>query len=273
MGVISAKRGALTTGSVQAEVRNIEIEYSQESAVYGSSATKGGKGREKGNSDWTATFTIYGYIGNVLPGTIFTLTAYTGTSGGSYSGSAIVDEMTVEADIKGGGLVTASVKCSSNGLLTRATTSVTDSAVPAPKSVKGLKVNYDGSDRTDATGWSLTLRCATQPYHSAATYDLSTDTNYTKRVAGPVDASGSWTEIQGLPASLPAEGENSKILKLYVTASLFFEFKWVAIESVAQPVPIEEGGLTEATIGWGFNGYSGGVEGYMNKPDTTAFWP
>ncbi len=273
MGVISAKKGALTTGSVQAEVRNIEIEYSQESAVYGSSATDGSKGREKGNSDWKATFQIYGYVGNVVPGTAFTLTAYTGTNGGSHSGDAIVDEMTVEADIKGGGLVTATIQCSSNGLLTRGTTTVTDAAVPAPKSVKGLKVNYDGSDRTDATGWSLTLRCATQPYHSAATYDSGSDTNYTKRLAGPVDASGSWTELQGLPASLPAEGENSKILKLYVTSSLFFEIKWVAIESVAQPVPIEEGGLVESTINWGFNGFSGGVKGFMKKPDTTAFWP
>lgn len=273
MGVISARLGAITTGTVQAQVSDITIEYGQESAAYGSSATDRSLGRLKGNTDWRATFKVQNYLGNVFPGDTLTLVAFTGVAGGSFTGAAMCNEVVIEADIKGGGIITATISVESNGLHTRETTTVTDTSVPAPLSVKGLGVTYAGSARTDATSWTLTLKSENQPYHSAATYDLTTDTNFTKRIAGRIDASGSWTELQGLTASLPREGENSSILKLFVTASLFYEIKWVAIENIAVPAPVESAGLVEATIGWSFNGASAGVKGFMNKPDLTAFWP
>lgn len=270
MGLISAKLGAVSTGSSQAAVKDITIDYDAANVVYGTSGTAGGVGRIKGVSDWRATFTIYGATANMYPGTGFTLTAYDGA--GSWSGTAIVEEMTIEADIKGGGLISATVTVASNGLLTRGTTSVTDSATPAPVSAKGVKVTYDGTDRPHATGWRLTLRSENKPYHSSGTYDVATDTNYAGRIAGRKDASGSWTELEALGASMPRDGETTKILKLYVNATEFWEIKWPTIDSVSTPVAVEAGDIVEPTVNWSFNGYSGGV-GYINKPDASAWWP
>lgn len=266
MGVISAKSGAISTGSAEDMVSAITIEYNEQSAEWGASNTAGSVGKTMGNSDWSAEFTLYGAVANVVPGASITLTAYTGAA--TFSGPMLVDEITITADIKGGGIISATVRCSANGALTRGAGTVTDSSTPAPLSVKGLKVNLAGSDRTDATGWTLTLRSDNKPYNSTATAGV------TKRVAGRVNASGSWTELEGTPATLPAVGltGGSNILKLYVNATEFYEIKWPIVESVSTPIPIESGEIIESTIAWGFNGYDGAA-GYLKLPSTTNFWP
>lgn len=282
MGVISAKSGAISmAGVVQTTVKDITIDPQQSAAMYGASNTQGSVARADGNADWKATFTVYGSgaTATVFPGDTGTLIAYTGAA--DWTGNYIVDECEIECDIKGGGLVSARVSVSGNGpLTTQASSGVSDSTGPIPLPVKNLKVNYDGSDRTDATGWRLTIKSENKEYHSAATYDSGTGLNWAKRVAGRKDAAGSWTELEGTPSLLPVIGETggTKILKLYVTPTTFYEVKWPKVISVNHPIPVEAGDIVEATIGWEFNGlYAAagvaGVVGYVKKPSTSAWWP
>ena len=223
-----------------------------------------------GNDDWTGSFDCYGYVPSGLPGSSFSFVGDTG-SPGSFSGTAMVESFTLNIDTESAANpISGTVTFGANGTtLTAGTTSVSDATAPDLNSSVNLDLKWGGAAgtaRADYRSCSFTLSRDLKPYVSAATNGL------TSRVAGPYQLSGSWSEYQSLTASLLAKGAID-LLAIYVTGSLFWEFKYAKIISVETDPNAESGDLVSATHNWTFSGFSGATQGYIKKPDTTNYWP
>ena len=222
-----------------------------------------------GNDDWSGSFEFYGVVPSVMPGTSFTFTGDTGAPG-SFSGTAMMESMTLNVDVENGGIISGTASFAANGTtLTAGTTAVSDSSAPDLNSAVNLDLKWGGAAGTARAGlrsYTFTLTRELKPYVVAGTNGL------TARIAAGISMSGSWTEFEGLPAQLVAPG-TLDLLAMYVTGSTYYEVKYAKIVSVNTDPNAESGDLVSATTNWVFSGYSGSTQGYIKLPSTSNYWP
>lgn len=269
MGVISGKRAVMASvGSLRRWTirRNIDPK-----SAYASS-TDGMPIVVVGNKDWSGSAEFYGYTPAIMPGAGFTFQGNpdTGTTG-IWTGTAIVDSISVSIPVESGEPISGVINFSGNGELTTSTATISDATSPTMYPSKSRAVLFAGTDVANVVQMDFTISAANQQY---ATGGSSGTSGIIKRVAGNLSASGSFRVKEGLPSAVLAYG-TFDILKYYVTASLFWEFKYAVIGGNDHQGERESGAIPTYTYDWTYSGFSedGATKGYIKNPATTAFWP
>lgn len=276
MSVISGKDGAVNG---HANVKNWRISYKAETQAYGASGMSGGTSRLAGNKDWSGSFEALGHTPTVVVGDSFTFTgSFDGSKGAT--GPAIVESITIDCDIEGGGIIGHTVEFSANGDLVLGAAAATDSVVPDPPTAIGAKVALatpsatpSFTDIPDVRKWSLTMR-ATNPSY------VSSDTaGQTKRVQGRFDCDLSidvYTD-DFADATLP-EVNDVKHVRLFVSSSIYWDIKWARFGEVSNvECDIESHNPVAGTLNAAMDGHTdiAGTQtvGAVINPSTTAVWP
>ena len=259
MTVICGKAGAVTG---EHTVGMWEVTYNGNPFEYYASNTDGASGQLAGNNDWSGSYKILGGEPANLPGDGITFTgSVDGTNG--CTGTAIVDSITVTAPIAAGGPVTTVVAFSSNGALTVGSAAATDDTEPTPLPAKDAKLWITDGDVAGVQNITLTITSANKEYVTAGE---------TNRVAGNLTATLSYDILEGAYANLPAPNADL-FMKFYITAALFWSFKWMTVENLTNlKCDIETNELIGATVNCKFNGFSGGVHGWIITPADADFW-
>lgn len=265
-------------------VRQWGISLGNELQAYVASNTKGGTGRVEGNNDWSGSYGAYGHTPAQMPGGTFT---FLGEIGGGTTpnftqatGSALVDSVEITIPIEEGGIISHVVNFSSNGALTFPTGTITDAVVPNPPPSIGTKIESAELIATpvfteiqDVRSVTITITASNPSYASSGT------AGETKRVAGNIDCSVSFTQYEADWTLHPAPGVK-KELKVFVDATTFWHFKWVEFGELSDlQVNRETADIIGATHNASMAGYANvpptptATEGFIKKPDASTFWP
>jgi len=254
-------------------VRRWSVTESDAGPEFVASNSDGMQGSIAGNKDWTGQVEVYGYAPAFLPGEALTFAGWNGTS--RATGDALVQAVALNCDIEGGGLLSHTLQIAGNGALTKNTSSVSDATVPGAYSSLGCKASFDSAggssytDIADVRTWSLNLACALQPYVSSDTAGI------VKRKAGPLSGTASVSVYQDTVGSLPTVGTIGS-LRLYVSASAYYQLLYARVVSIDPAADVEGGGLNAATIQYAYTGFkriTGTMtKGSITKPDTTVYW-
>ena len=269
MGVISGKRAVMASvGSLRRWTINRTADLKQPYA----SSTDGMPAVVVGNKDWTGTAEFYGYVPAILPGSGFTFQGNPDTAATSiWTGTAIVDSISVTIPVESADPISGTINFSGNGELTAGTATISDATNPTMYPSKARAVTFAGTDVANVDQMDFTIAAANQAYNTGGASGTS---GITKRVAGNLSASGSFRVKEGLPSAALAYGTFGA-LRLYVTASLFWEFNYAVLGGNDHAGERESGGIPTITYPWTYSGWSedGQTKGSIEKPDTTNFWP
>ena len=126
MGVpINGNGGSTTFNAAEVDdVRTWSLNKVSDNQPYVTSMTAGQTKRVEGNKDWTAPVTSYLDNGEEPPyeegdtAVIELFTSSLAGVGGKWSGSAIVENFTVDVDIEGGAIIGLTTNYAANGALT-----------------------------------------------------------------------------------------------------------------------------------------------------------
>ncbi len=265
MAVLSGILGAVTGVT---ELRKWDANVSTEFAEYVSSATDGATGAIEGNQDWSGSYDVYGGTPANMPGDSITFTgSIDGTNG--VTGAAIVDSVTINWDIEGGGIINHVTAFSGDSIPTVGASVATDAAVANPISAIGTKFQIGDipADVDDVRSMTLVITAANPSYVSSST------SGGTKRLAGNLSASISISVYTDDWSTLPQNGDIEKV-RLFTTGALFWAIDWIAFKDLSSlVVDREAAAIIGATINGIWTGYLAGVKGQIADPTPTVFWP
>lgn len=300
MAAISGLNGLVSVNgtSAVATVRNWAVNPTNAPAVGAASNSGGAEFQLKGVSDFSGTFQLYGpsALGAVVPGTTYAFYGQPASGGDEFLAGIIVDSMTINCDIEGGGILSADVAFSSIGSSTsvytanntgwtfQSATSLTNTSVPTIQSSLGCKAAWGPitagtaetvSDIPAVRNWSLTLTCNNVSFsHSGAG-------GFTKRVRGRKSASASVQFYEGSIGTFDVDATNYLPgtygeLRLYTTASAYWQMKWGVITASPLDVPIEEPGMVSNQMDFGWTAWtnisSTITRGTIVDPSSVAFF-
>jgi len=155
------------------------------------------------------------------------------------------------------------VSFSSDGALTVGAAAATDVTEPAPLPAKNAKLWITDADVAGVQNITMTLTSANKDYVSSGE---------TNRIAGNLTGTLSYDILEGAYATLPAPNTDL-LMKFYVTSALFWDLKWMMVENLSNlKCDIETNELIGATVNCKFNGFSGGVHGWIASPSDEAVW-
>ena len=274
MTVISGEGGAVDGINT---VRNWKCNTSAELQAYIASNTKGGTGRKAGNKDWSGSYDAYGHTPVKMPGDGFT---FKGTMEGTkgVEGVALCDSVEIVCDIAAGAIISHVCNFSANGALARGAAVAADASTPDPPSAIGCKVALgttvatpDWTDIDDVERWTLTITKEGKAYVSSSTAAQN------KRKSGNIDFNIAVPVLLSDPSTVTAENV-VKAIRLYVTASTYWELKWVMFGSHSDvAVDRETADIVGLTLNGSMNGWTdiGGssTEGGIWKPSAAKWWP
>lgn len=284
MGVITTIDAAIDDGSSDIEcVRKFSIFdatklYAAYCSASADASSRAGPIRKDGNDDWWGQWAAYGGQPAVMPGTDFTFQG-NDRAGQGFTGSAIGARADIIWDIEGGTYIHNFVKCEADGALTADQVHapvIDDDGTPAPllplAKAEQTMILDSGSpvNQTDLTYIRLTL------VSKNARYVTSSTANATKREAGNRDLYLTWRRYFSENGDLPTRGTVYNV-KIYTTASLFWEIEDIRVNSVKRLWDIEGGQgrqgklvLAEITGEW-HSRDADDSEGHVILPDTT-YW-
>lgn len=259
MTVICGKAGAVTGEDT---VTNWEVTYTGQPFEYYASNTDGASGQLAGNNDWSGSYKVLTGEPANMPGDGITFTgSVDGTNG--CTGTAIIDSITVTAPIAAGGPVTTVVAFSSDGALTVGAAAATDTTEPQPPPAKLAKLNIAAGDIAGVQSITMVITSANKDYVTSGE---------TNRIAGNLTATLTYDILEGDFGNLPAPNADL-IIKFYVTATIFWDLKWMLVENLTNlKVDIETNELVGATVNTKFNGFVSGVHGWIGQPGGTDLW-
>ena len=273
MSVISGKRAVMAgVGSL----RNWKAQRSITIPAPRGSSTAGMPACLVGNKDWSGSAEFYGYIPTNLPGASFTFQGNPDTGNtGIWTGTAIVSSLTVVIDIEAAQPISGTIQFEGNGELTASTATISDATTPAIYPSKGMKGTLAGSDIVNVRRMEFTLTCKNETYVTGGDSGTS---GIVKRVPGNFDASGSFTVYDGAPSTALAYG-TIDVLRYYVTASYYWAFSYVVLESNNPEADREGGTIPGLTYPWRYTGWKditgtwtqGSISNVAGS--TTTWWP
>lgn len=274
MSVLSGTKGIVNGTDT---IRKWSINAIADMQAYIASNTKQGTVRVAGNKDWTGTYDAYGHTPVRMPGDTFAFVGSIDELEG-VAGQAIVDEVKIEWDIEAGAIIQHTTSFSADADLVFGPAVATDVTVPVVFSSIGTKIEMAEAIVTpvfteiiDVRTITLTLTRSNQSYVSSAT------AGSTRRVKGNLDYTVDYSLYEADPTKLIAVN-SVKHLKLFVTASLFWELKWVRFGEVSNlEVDIEGATLVGPTQTAGMEGFTDvagtATEGLIHSPGATLVWP
>jgi len=244
------------------------------------SNTKKGTITLGGVQDWEGSYEAFGGAPQKLPNDAFT---FKGSLDGAVNVSGPVRCSSVEIviDIENGEPIRHTVNFSANGVLTISESSaVTDATVPSPPSSLGCKLEHSLLAATEtyveqADVRTITIRISA----NQASYSGSSSSGYMQRVAGPINVEVTWSKYIANGTEFLVKN-SVYILKVYVTATSFWHFKWMRIGSISDiDTDMEGATIIGGTTVSGMCGFADvpptptPTEGFIKKPDATTYWP
>jgi hypothetical protein len=230
----------------------------------------------------------YGHTPILMPGDLFNFLGYTAPDndasgvGWTYSGQAMITQLVHNWNFTGGEVLNMSYDFGGNMALTpnAAAAQITDTAPADLPLVQLTKIQFsiDGAAWQDWTAVStaaLTLNNMVQTFVDSDT--IIAGRIWTGRKKAVSNASVAITE-HNTDRSRFTKGQQLW-LRMYVTPTLFWELKWVKIESFTGiKVDIKTGAIIQQTVNLKMNivddgvvSSSPGVLGHVAKPDTTLW--
>lgn len=273
---MGAKSGRFGLVNGKSTTTKWSINQTSSSQSFVASNTRGGTGRTGGPQDWTGSYEGLGHTPGVMPGEYFDFLGLTGPDSGvegeagvAYSGNAIVESVSITWNWETNQAISYSVSFGGNGQLEEVTQAAADGSQVAVFETKGCIFTFDG-DTPDfgLTTATLTITAANQTY-----VDSSTG-GWTKRSPGPIDATLSVTINHNSITTLPFEEGDSVNVKAFINDTLFWDLKWMLIESFSNiGAERASGKIVSMTINTSLNAAKDGAVGWIKKPGGTAFWP
>ena len=250
-----------------------------------------------GVSDFSGSFSGYhrSPLGIVVPGTAYVGVFQNGTH--EFFGGIIIDSVTVNCDIEGGGIIewsanfssigssTAVASANNNALGVRTATSLTNTSLPEMYSSVGCKATWRPivsgtlqslADIPDVRSWALTINAANV---SGSASDAG---GVTKRLMGPKSASIEIETYQNSYNVLTATG--TQLLpgtvgqvRLHTSATDFFQVNYGRVARLSTGANVESGDFIPLSIGMEYTGYaliSGTMtQGTIVDPGSVTFYP
>lgn len=284
MGVVSGIAGKISKDTtIITHCRRWSISETDDLPGYVSSNSSGGMRRIAGAKDWAGQFEAIGYLPNIKPGDAFTFHgSIDGTDG--LNALAMCEEIEVNINHESGESIGYRAAISGNGGVTYgAEDAEVDTALTLGQSPLALPVKVTPGAGGGA-GVEVTLadiRSARLLFkRSLQRYVSNSTSGAAKRTTGPFDCSLTLSQyVDDLAASgLPAIN-NSYQVKVYCTASLFWDIKFMRLRSIEPDCDIESGRPVALNYNFDFTGaatVSGTPTiGYVNTPESTpvAWWP
>lgn len=284
MGAFNAATGKLSLDGTNAasSIRDIKINHTDVGQQpITNSSTGSMESRVASAQDFTGSFSADGKTTVALPGDSCSLIAHNGTE--RATGTVLIESVEFTCNIEAGGQITANYTFGGNSALTfsSTTTAVTDATTPDlyPSVVCAAQwapvsgsLSYAAIE--DVQSWRFKLAKALRPYVSSSTSSVR------KRTVGAW--SGITMGIQALQGN-PSEYVTASMvvgafggLKLFVTASENWEFKWAQVLQMEENVPIGESGNVGFDIQFGFSGFAAvtgtQTRGFLKNPAGSSVW-
>ncbi len=263
MSVIS---GTLQKVNGQSTVARWFVNYFGEPPEFLAANTSGGVSEACGVSDWKGYYEAYGHTPGVFPGEALALIGDLGNTKG-VSGTAIVDEIIITADIERSIPFKYRVNFSRNGALTRGDATATDSTTPAIYCPTSLTVVRDGEDVDNCRFWRLLIGARNKPY-----VDSSSDGGRL-RIAGPIYGQWLYRCYLSDPSTLP-EANDTFAGQFEVTDSTYWSVSYCKVHEVQQLGADSEGEENVGAIVSGaFVATYGTLTGSIETPAGVEKWP
>lgn len=297
MSVLNGAAGkiAVDGGTAAAStIANWRMSISNNNAKHVASNSGGMQFSVPGVTDFTGSFDFYNNssLGIVVPGTAY---SFLGQGNGfEIKAGIMIDEVTINCDIAGGGIISGTCNFSAFGSSTaagsdntiydfQAATSLTNTSVPAAYTVLGCKAQWapisgtlgSYADIPDVQSWSLTLRSENFPYSSSSTGGV------TKRTAGNKSASFSINVHQSDFTYYETAGSLLKpgtvgAAKLFTSAANSYTLLYAVANGLDPEVDIEGGRNVTGALRFDYTGFafiSGTfTRGSLVDPNSVTFW-
>ena len=264
--IASGRYGAVNSIS---QLQNWNLEWTMTDDAQANSYTRAGKMRDEGIQDWTGGGT---WLGSSLPSMDgFNFTGYTapangtyGTAGTTYSGRAIWNSISINADVSSGGRVNVQMQFGGDGALTVGNSAVTDVANPAILLAKDCVVKF-GDDTLRWKSFSLNITNDVQTLVDSGT------NGWTARYSGILDFTGSVTQATDVKLA-----DNGTLGTLLIKCGdlKIFELNYARVMSFGGlTVDPSSGAIIEATTNFGMAVHNDeGTLGSMTVLGT-QIWP
>lgn len=280
-----AHSGKFAVLNGQTTVRNWNVNELNESKPYVASNTKGGTGRVVGVRDWNGSFGAYGGQPSLFPGDAFSFSGFLAAdddteagTGQVLTGTAIIDSIAITWNWATAEIISYVANFSGNGALVSSIANLSDATQPVVPILALAKVDrWIGPLDTDFEEWTeveqvvLTISAANQSYVNSGS--VVAGVLWRQRLAGIIDFTLALTEHKTLRAALPDLSDDER-LKLFISASEFWELKWCHIDNFSGIVADREtGAIIKRTNNMSMNGFDGVITGFIKHPDLTTKWP
>lgn len=275
MTVFSGKFGAVNG---QSTVRNWSINDAASSVSFRASNSQCGVIRKTGVKAWTGGFSVNGGLPAVLPGEFFTFKGFqaptsgvAGTTGNTYSGTALVDSLAIVWDFNANEIIQSTVAFSGHLALTEASEIVSDATTVVAPSTAAAVLEVGGTAISNIVNANLNITANNQTYVDSST--IVSGVVWTGRLAGGPDFNASVTVNNHAKQFAP---QNDYILKMGVDASTEWEFRYAHLRDYSglvvdpntqaiqqQTMNFEKTALDPATD----------AIGLILKPGGAQYWP
>ena len=275
MTVIAGLQATVRKGaSTESTTAGWKVRDLSQSAHCPASNTLGGDQTTAGNSDWFGFYRNYGHTPIVFPGDTF---AFLGSikkpAGGaiSASGDAICQRLTLHVPGEQGGNIQYQVELAGNGALTYGADSLTDSSNVAAVNAAGRKASWGGADAEVDVPETRLMRLAfgtrNRPYAGSGLPGVM------RRVESITYAQWVYQCYTDDATLIPVRGSTG-ILRFYVTATTYWELKWVRVELIDEfGAEIEGQKNVGYTVAGSWLARLGTETGYIKDPSGVNRWP
>jgi len=249
MGQTSGKTGAVSSGGTGLQsIVDWDVSWESTIAVGVASNTGGGEIATGGIRDWKGNFNSYGQNPVLIPGASSALILDSGAS--KLSGTAFAGGISLDIDYENASYLKWKTSFEGSGAIVPAsTTSETDITAPGMAVPVGGKITWEPIATTlQSVGTLPAPKSASFSMNTRLVPYVASGAAVRSRVAGnPTfaascelwdDAWGAWTTT-----ATTLQPGTQGILKLYVTASLFIQLKYVTVETLTPRVNIETGDI------------------------------
>jgi hypothetical protein len=261
----------------ESSIYNTFIRRFDRNAPYRAGNTSGGTGRRQGNSYWDGYYWTYALDSDAsrqparFPNDQFSLDAAFETGSLNMSGTARCTELEIIWDFVQGTYVEHKVSFKCDGALSVGSTSPSDSSIACPMPVKDclLKIDTGSGDTTVGTVnyMRLLIRSLVCPVCNSST------SGQWQHKEGDTDIIAQWRVDSDSPDDWPTISANA-IVKMYVTATKYWELKWMRIRGIDPMFQDKENPerVTQFVVTAEMNASDCTSLGYVNNPATTTKW-
>lgn len=248
-----------------------EIKDFSNAPDYVTGCMQGAVGRVAGNHDWEGEYRMYDTPVRFPNDEATFKAAPVNTGNKGVSGTARIVELTCRWDMAMGAYIEYRIGFGSNGVLTRTgidASLITPVTSALPLSPKGMLLKLDDVVQDHVSMMGFRIFAEVIPY-----VDSTTD-GQTHRTLGDIDVSAMWLINSDDPANWPTK-DAYHVAKFYVTATTFWEFKFMHIMGVRpwtkdrrqKDTPVQFTALAA------FKSENGTDTGYIKNPALQTKWP